>query len=244
MTAVVGILCSDGVVIGTDSAVTMGDAIKERYTIEHSSKKLHVLQNKIIFAGTGYIGHGQRFEKVVDKAYVNKIFADRTDSVTVCRTIASMAVKDFQETEFRGNEYGALMAFANKNEPVLCEFGLPWFQPELKTEQLYWCSMGSTQGITDPFLEFISRILWPNNIQPTIQQAVPVVTWTLEHAIEVNPGGVKGPIRIAVLEKTGLKYKAREVDDLSEHKNWISGVEESIREQVPRPEGPEGPLVS
>ena len=241
MTAVVGVLCSDGVVIGTDSAVTMGDSSRG-YTIEHSfDEKLHVFQNSIIFAGTGCVGHGQRFAKIVDKAYVNSVFADRDDSVTVCRKVASMAIKDFQETEFRGNQYGALMAFANKNEPVLCEFTLPWFQPELKTEQLYWCSMGSTQGITDPFLKFLTDILWPDKTQPTIQQAVPVVTWTLQHAIEANPGGVKGPIRIAVLEKTGLKYQARDVDDLSEHQNWISGVEESIRQQIPRPSGPEVP---
>ena len=234
MTAVVGILCSDGIVIGTDSSATMvaGGTVR---TIEHSTEKLCVLHDQIIIAGTGSVGHGQRFESIMDNAWKEKLFTGRHEPIDICTKISQATLQNFLTTHTDVNTYGALVAFANGKgkKPVLCEFEINKFQPELKTERIYWCSMGSTQGITDPFLAFISDILWSNN-QPTVHQAVLAVTWTLDHAIKVNPGGVNGPARIAVLEYTGTQYKARLVTegDLEEHRNVITGVRNSMSQQI------------
>jgi hypothetical protein len=53
----------------------------------------------------------------------------------------------------------------------------------------------------------------------------------LEHAIEVNPGGVNGPIRIAVVEKQRGKLKARVLldDELYEHKQNVEATYEALR---------------
>ena len=48
--------------------------------------------------------------------------------------------------------------------------------------------MGSGQPITDPFLALMRSIFWGDGL-PTVQDGTFAVTWALEHAIEVNPGG-------------------------------------------------------
>lgn len=66
MTVVVGILCSDGVVIGTDSALAVGRV--GRYTIErHEGNvfKIEIIDNNIITAFTGAAGLSQRFNNLV-----------------------------------------------------------------------------------------------------------------------------------------------------------------------------------
>jgi hypothetical protein len=61
-----------------------------------------------------------------------------------------------------------------------------------------------------------------------VNDAVFAVTWALEDAVEVNPGGVNDPIRIAVLAKQKGRLKARVLsdDELREHKQNVnqSGV--------------------
>lgn len=66
MTVIVGILCSDGVVIGSDSALAVGRV--GRYTIERQEGnvfKLEIIENDIITAFTGAAGLAQRFNDLV-----------------------------------------------------------------------------------------------------------------------------------------------------------------------------------
>ncbi len=66
MTVITGILCSDGVVIGSDSAMAAGRA--GRYTIEWQESgalKLEIFEPDIITAVTGAFGLAQRFNDVV-----------------------------------------------------------------------------------------------------------------------------------------------------------------------------------
>ena len=66
MTLVVGIRCTDGVIIGTDSAVT--SATGQALTIMQPSKKITIVGDHIILAGTGELGLGQRFADILQKA--------------------------------------------------------------------------------------------------------------------------------------------------------------------------------
>ena len=60
--------------------------------------------------------------------------------------------------------------------------------------------MGSAQFITDTFLGFIREVYWENEV-PNVNDGKFAATWVLKVAIELNPGGVKGPIDIATLSK-------------------------------------------
>lgn len=66
MTILVGLYCKDAVIIGTDSAATFSDANSSR-TIEQGTKKIDIIGERVIIAGTGSVGLGQRFKQVVKK---------------------------------------------------------------------------------------------------------------------------------------------------------------------------------
>ncbi len=56
------------------------------------------------------------------------------------------------------------------------------------------------------------------------------VKWTLDHAVDVNPGGVNKPVRVAVLEQSGGKFVARMVseEELQEHQQNILEAKASL----------------
>lgn len=226
MTAVVGILCKDGVVIGTDSSATLvAGAVP---TIEQPVEKLHICQGTIIVAGTGHVGHGQRFCENVGKAWENKLFlhsAQRTP-MDVATALCAAQVQDFQKTGARPGDYGALVAFPHKKGPQLCEFALKDFQPEMKHSGMWFCSMGCTQPLTDSFLALMRQIFWTDG-PPSLSDGMFVATWTLDHAIRYNAGGVNAPVRMAVLQGTAARMVPPE--DLQEHYQNISAACKCLR---------------
>lgn len=228
MTSIVGVLCEDGVVIGSDSAATFGSA--DRRTIEQPYEKLEIISNGVIFAPTGSVGFAQRFSEIIKNAYSKKEFEDASK---VSKKLSGEFIKDLLSTGLRFEKlgFGALVAFPSKTGLHLCEFDTSTFQPEFKTEKMWYVSLGCAQDITDPFLGFIRDIYWSDG-QPTVNEAIFAVIWTLQHAIDVNTGGVKGPIRIATLQKNKYKTEVKILDEteMHEHQQFISHSKEQLRQ--------------
>jgi hypothetical protein len=85
MTVIVGILCSDGVVIGSDSAMAAG-RLHTGYTIERQEGdvlKLEVIERNIITAGTGAMGLSQRFNERVG-ATIKELRAPFLPAANLC----------------------------------------------------------------------------------------------------------------------------------------------------------------
>jgi 20S proteasome alpha/beta subunit len=227
MTILVGLLCQDGVVIGSDSSATF--TAGQFSTIEQKVKKVEVIGDDVIVAGTGQIGMGQRFVAVATAQRAAGQFPKK-DAITISKSVSAATTDDFASTKAPQGQFGALMAFVSKDGFSLCEFATRDFQPELKTKNLWYVSMGSGQPITDPFLGLMRRVFWKDSL-PRVQEGVFAVTWALQHTIELNPGGINGPIQMAVLQKgkTGAT-KARILDDseLSEHTESVKGAEKHL----------------
>ena len=68
MTVLIGILCEDGVVVGSDSSATsaINPTIK---TIETEALKIEILHGNVITATTGAVGLAQRFYDEVDRFF-------------------------------------------------------------------------------------------------------------------------------------------------------------------------------
>jgi hypothetical protein len=111
----------------------------------------------------------------------------------------------------------------------LIEFSTSDFQPEIKTDQLHFVSMGSGQVLADPFLAFISRVLWAGKT-PDVQMGAFGVYWVLSHTIQYAPGGVGPPIKIAVLKKERGDWVARSVEgnELQEPEQHVAEIEKLI----------------
>lgn len=227
MTVLVGILCQDGVVIGADSSAT--SASGGIPTIEQKTHKLHLIDSKVIVAGTGAMGLGQRFQHIVETQWNSGLFKNKTsDAVTIlCReTLLNFGNTGIQQPKI---QYGALCAFPSNGALHLCEFEANTFQPELKTDKFWYVSMGSGQLIADPFLGFIRRVFWQDTL-PTLNEGILAATWALTHTIDLNTGGIKDPINVAVLTKKKTDIEARELDEdeLLEYKEQIRSLEKYI----------------
>jgi 20S proteasome alpha/beta subunit len=229
MTVLVGILCSDGVVIGADSSATFGPHAGHP-TIEQRVQKVFVVQDRIIIAGTGQIGACQRFNAAIDHAWNNKKFSGISSPTDFGKTVCRVGIEDFASTEMKQGSFGALVAFPTKAGLSLCEFAVADFQPELKTESMWFASMGSGQPITDPFLGLMRRVFFPSG-QPTVKEGLFIATWALKHAIELNPGGINGPPQIATLQQNGKGEPQARIlteDELEEHNNSVEAAERHL----------------
>ena len=231
MTSLVGIRCRDGVVIAADSSATFGTSFR---TIEQETKrKIEIIGNtgKLIIAGTGYVGHHQRFVEAVRVAHARGDFKDKSD-VDAAKQLATTGLKDFSQTlpapQLQAIHYSALVAYQAKGgKPCLCELeGTAGFQPEVKRlDDLWFVSHGSGQPITDPFLAFFRQVFWKEGA-PDVKGGIFTAYWALKHACEVNPGGIKEPINIAVLSSRNGVLDAWMLDDdqLDEHGDVVNSA--------------------
>lgn len=196
MTLVVGVRCTDGVVIGTDSAVTFGTG--QHQTIEQPLRqKVDIIQSHVIVAGTGQVGLGQRFTDIAEQHWKNQKFQDKS-VVDVGRMLAESAINDFSKTGARLGSYGALVAVPCNKKAELIEFAIADFQPEVKTKDIWYASMGSGQLVADPLLGFMRETFWGDS-PPSRQDGVFAVTMVLKLGCKMAPTGVAEPIQIAVL---------------------------------------------
>lgn len=227
MTVLVGIKCRDGIIIGTDSSATFGDG--QLRTIEQKTKKIEILHNKIIVAGTGQIGLGQRFCNTVDLGFSNNLFKNK-NGIQMATHMTKLTVEDFASTKVNQGQFGALVAFPADHDIHLCEFSVTDFQPELKTTGLWYASMGSGQMIADPFLGLMRSVFWSEGM-PSLQDGIFIATWAIQHAIDVNAGGVNGPIQMAELTDKNSTASARMLtaDELTEHQENVSGAIDHLR---------------
>ncbi len=250
MTIIVGVRCTDGIVVGADSVAT--SAIGPQPFIHlQSNSKLRIFPENIIVAATGAVGYTQRLYHHVEAAIKGGVFKNLP--VNECTTnITKRLLTDFQNSMVQnhpqhGLGYGALLAAAIKDEPYLVEYATTNFQPELKQDKLFFVSMGSGQVYADPFLAFVCRVLW-NNKMPTVDDGKFGVYWVLEHTIRLAPGGVGGPIKLATLRKIDGQWKAEGFEDTQEQSQYISELEAYVAkfarktiEEAPVSQPPEPP---
>src|ERR1700687_3890450 len=76
MTLIVGLKCSDGVVVGADGISTFGNAAG--HTIRQVTTKLEVIADKVVIGVSGSVGLAQRFKSEVEDLYADRKFIDKT----------------------------------------------------------------------------------------------------------------------------------------------------------------------
>jgi hypothetical protein len=233
VTVLVGVRCTDGVVIGADSAATSSHGPQHLIQIQ-SADKINIVGDRVIIACTGAVGLSQRFQGIVKSAWDKKSFQKPTNDCL--REIARATLQDFEHTGVPrmppnqgGIGFGSLMAAPVDGMAQLVEFGSSDFQPEIKRDQIHFVAMGSGQVLAEPFMAFVSRVLWGGK-PPDVQLGAFGLYWVLSHTIQFAPGGVGLPIKIAVLKKVKGDWVARSVegDELQEPEQHVAEIEKLI----------------
>ncbi len=241
MTVLVGVLCRDGVVVGSDSSATFAAGAGQS-TIEQSTQKTFIVGPDMIFAGTGSVGLAQRFVHLLGNLRKDPTWLQH-HSQDIALSISRRMIENMRQTFLVPGQLGALVAFACQDHFHLCEFALTDFQPEMKTDSGWFVSLGSGQMITDPFFGLMSRTLFRDS-QPTLSEGILAAYWALANAILLNTGGINGPIQLAVLDRPGdgapFQASMMEPDTLAENREAIQRIENHLytyRKQLTAPLG-------
>jgi ATP-dependent protease HslVU (ClpYQ) peptidase subunit len=229
VTVLVGVRCSDGVVIGADSAATSSAGQFPVMDLPYDGK-IRIFQDNIIVAASGPVGHCQRLHAHVEEAIAGGVF--KMPKLRECiANISKRVLTDFQNSMVQmhpteGLRFGALIATVHTNEPFLAEYSGINFQPEIKKDSLFFVSLGSGQILADPFLAFVSRVMWQNAI-PTVEDATFGVYWVLDHTIKLASGKVRGPPHLVTLKKVDGAWVAKE-QDTQEAAEYTTALEKYI----------------
>jgi hypothetical protein len=238
VTIIVGVKCTDGIVIGSDSIATSAAGVTPIMQIE-SNDKIRIFADKIVIATTGSIGYTQRLHLQIDACIKGNVFVNyKHDRLT--QHIAKIFLADLQSSLAPnypqvGINFGALMAAVIDGAPCLIEFATNNFQPEYKEKKMFFVSMGSGQPLADPFLAFVSRVLWKDNL-PDVRLGRFGLYWVLLHTLKYAPGMVGHPIRLATLTKKGENWAALMAEDNQEAEQFITSIEDRIGTSVFGPE--------
>jgi 20S proteasome alpha/beta subunit len=241
MTLLIGIKCTDGLVIAADGATTFGSSLGNR-TIRQPSRKLTIINNRMIVAVTGPVGLQQRFVGELEALQLNP----QSKRHQVMESLAGVIRRPLKDEYLTAEAFkgalgpsavqgvlsGTMVGLMVQGEPTLIQFDHQG-SPECATDNLRFISLGSGQSLADPFLAFLRRIFWKKK-PPNLQAGIVAATWALEHAIQTNPGGVDHPIQVMTLiaGKTGAEIRDIEESELQEDRQFIEAAEKRIGEAV------------
>lgn len=241
MTLVVGILCSDGVVVAADSAATYGASGQP--TIAQAANKIEIIEAKLIIACSGVVGLSQRFHDSLSTLWKTGKFSGK--NAVESGPIIGEAFKKHLGAEMNiaqvaKNVVGmvaisnatclAVVAMPLSKTPALIHFN-ELGGPEVASPDLQFIAIGSGQLAADPFLAFLRDRFWPSR-QPTLAEGKFAAYWTLHYAISHSPGGLAHPIHVAILEQASGNWHARLLTpaEIEQHQENIEGVEKYLSE--------------
>ncbi|MBY0462659.1 MAG: hypothetical protein K2Q34_05725 [Alphaproteobacteria bacterium] len=227
MTVVIGIYCSDGIVIAADSALTINGMVEQTY-----SEKITCVNNDLVIGFAGDLGFSQRYKSCILAAFLDSQSKAKTPEEIV-KTLCTAGLNEYLSTHqanlpievptsfvvgFVHNEVHCLILLPEKN-----------FQPVMINQDMPFCSIGSGHYLTNPFLCFIKNVFWKRNTVPEVSVGIFSALMALNLAIQVNPGGINGPVHVAVIRKDNEnKYYCRKLheDELSSHQ---ANCDEALR---------------
>jgi len=238
VTLLVGVLCSNGIVIAADRQATHG-ALGQQ-TVGQQVTKVRIIKGDTLFASSGHNGLGQQLAAIVDekRPELNNQSYDKSiiklqdhlrPVINKAFETAGLAARVIGNAASNDALCGNLLAGPFKDGLKLVEI-TPQLAVERMTDELPFISMGSGKNSADPFLGFLRQIYWPNGL-PTITEGALAAYWTVRHAIVMKVQGVGFKVDVFVVEPKGKSFVARQLDDaeLIEHEDFIKASEDAMR---------------
>lgn len=228
MTVAVGFYCHDGIVVGADSMLTpsMGGI----NVGHHKGRKVHLLTGNQLFAFAGDQGQAARFQIMADGSHA--MAGTVGHPIDFPLMLTQSLIQQFHSTGIGQQvNVNTLLGFEHGGQHQLCVFeGI--IQPRLLDAAHYYVALGSGKLSADPFLRFLVDIFCLNG-PPSVREATFLTAWAIQHVIDTNPGGVDGPIRIAVMERDpGGAWQSRLLTDneIDDQGQAVESARQSLRD--------------
>lgn len=236
-----GIRCSDGIVLGADSAATLMS--QGMVTAQQRSMKKLAASGRVVTGITGHVGLGQRIRADLEfHLNSDKWTGDRQAVLTQMRRhlwhnivelemrAARAALRTLRHdscTDSARSDTLVATVIEGRHELIHLDDKC---SPSLVEDDLPFTTIGVGQQTADPFLAFVRRILWPTGL-PSLATGIFSVVWTLSHVIDANPNGIGDPVQLAILSSDGENWVARDVSasEVQEHRSSVAGAEEALK---------------
>lgn len=240
MTLLVGVLCSNGIVIAADRQATHG--AMGQMTVGQAVTKIRIVKGDTLFASSGHHGLGQQLAGMIDDKRAEFTNQPYDKSITKLQDhLRPLINKGFETAGLAARVVGpniaqsdaichSLLAAPFKDGLKLVEI-TPQVAVECMTAQLPFISMGSGKNSADPFLGFLRKVYWPASL-PTVVEGALAAYWTIKHSIDMKVLGVGFDVDVFVVEPRDNKsFIARQLDDaeLAEHNDFIVASEDALR---------------
>lgn len=238
MTLLVGIICPDGAVIASDKQASHGAF--GTMTVTQSTTKITPIENDILFASSGPIGLGQQIADAIDQDS-NNIHLDNyhqyapkgqqkiRELMHPSWQMAAVATPVIGSAAQADAMCGCLLAAAFRDGIKLIEIS-PQGGWEYLTDNIPFVCIGSGKANADPFLRYLRSVFFQDQ-SPNLNEAVLAAYWTVQACIDAGTTGVGMGVDVFVLDATGKKPEARQLDeaDLAEAKSFVQEAEDAWR---------------
>jgi hypothetical protein len=176
------------------------------------SKKLQVVSGQAVLGVSGHDGLAQEMALALERSLSEPEKRDISEGMLREKLREALAAP-IQRTVAIHRTLQGLPGFGiTSNEFVVSQslLGIPFhnvlrlfkLDPECSlteiTPDLAWSVIGSARSTAEPFMSFLSKVLWESG-RPNVAQAELAAFWTLKQAIEYNPGGLSYPIQLTVM---------------------------------------------
>lgn len=224
MTAALGVICQDGIVMGSDGASSVVQA-GGRIRYERAKQKIwiHEVDTSCCVMGVtaGKATSGQ-FVKYAIKRYIEikKECLPKIDEYDLMFETRRWILDELQRGSMNlASPFKALLAFAVNDESpqFMLQLAGSELAPMLIDRDLNYHSIGSGSTIINPFFEFLKEIFW-NDQLPTVAEAQIGVVWALQHTIATSSAGVSAPMSIGTMQGVNAslitpKEMAQEIEE-------------------------------
>lgn len=224
MTAALGVICQDGIVMGSDGASsTVQTSGKIRYERAKQKIWIHEIDTLCCVMGVtaGKAASGQ-FVKYAIKRYIEirKERLPKIDEYDLMFETRKWLLDEWQKVPLAlPSSFSALLSFAVNNESPKFMLQLQGSElaPMLIDQDLNYHSIGSGSTIINPFFEFLKEIFW-NDTLPTVAEAQIGVVWALQHTIATSSAGVGAPVSVGTMQGVNAslitpKEMAQEIEE-------------------------------
>ena len=260
MSLIVGIRCTDSLVLAASGSGTMPseDGLPPA---RQWSKKLRVVAGQAVLGVTGHEGLAQEMALSLERSLAELDEHETADDALRVRVRDAMAAP-VQRTVAIHRTLQGLPGFGiTSNEYVISQslLAIPFgdalrlflLDPECSvtevTDELTCATIGSAKDVADPFLAFLRKVLWEDRL-PDVALGELSAYWTMLHVAETSPGALTFPVQLVVMRRAAdgsIDVYERSESELSRIQQAIERGEEMIRKslrmQPTEAESEEGP---
>jgi len=252
VTLIIGIACSDGVVLGSDSAVTSTDSRGQPTIRDSTPNKIRLISPHVMMTGTGLVSMSQMAADQIKGSLVdgkNLRRSSRRYGNELGGKILDLFTKSGAVRLKTG--YGMLVAAPCNDEPALFSVESAGdYQAHLVESDHPYVALGSGQAVAETLLRLCRRALW-RGAQPDLTQGLFAMTLALKLGCEMAAFGVSEPIHLATLTRPEssssekVQWQARRLTN-DEREELLQDVENSLEhfsmyQDIETSEPPKGP---